>query len=151
MADDSPEVEKIVVSSLSLGARGKRLFNNMRAQYPNLDPVQLELLVEAARTVDELERLNAIVRGDTDAWMFVRAPRNKAEYVIQIDDVVSQQRQLRLALRTITATLTVAGEVAPPQPQGGVNDIAAAAERRRAAQSGGSAPGKPGTSHSTGS
>lgn len=130
MADDAPA--PITVSALNLGERGKRLYRKMTAQYPALDPIQLELLVEACRIADSLERLHNLTRGSASEWAFVRMPRNKGEFVLQIDDVVSAQRQLQLALKTITATLTVAGEAAPPQSVGGVNDIAAAAARRRA-------------------
>lgn len=132
MAGDSPsaEVDKVVISALNLQDRGKRLFREMTKQYPNLDPIQTELLVEACRIVDQLEILHDIIRGDVSAWAFVRMPKNASEFIIQIDDAVSARRQLQLALKTITATLTVAGEAAPAQNAGGVDDIADRARRR---------------------
>lgn len=125
--------EKILVSSLNLEARGKRLFKEMTTAYPNLDPIQLELLVEACRIVDQLEKLHDIARGHADSWAFVKMPRQGGSITVEIDNAVTAQRQLQLALKTITATLTVAGEGSGAnQGEGVVNDIAARAERRRA-------------------
>ena len=124
--------DKILVSALNLGDRGKRLFKEMTKQYPNLDPIQNELLTEACRIADQLETLHNITRGQAEAWAFVKMPRQGGTIKVEIDNVVSTQRQLQLALKNITATLTVAGEGSGVgQEEGGVNDIAARAERRR--------------------
>jgi hypothetical protein len=111
VADESVEESShpLVVSALTLGARGRRLMSSMRKDY-EFDPVQTELLVEACRIVDQLDELDAMIRGDKDSWRFVNMPRNGGTLVLEIGQVVDKQRQLQLALKQITTTLTVAGE-----------------------------------------
>ena len=128
---------EFVLSSLDLGTRGKRLFKDMTKLRPNLDPVQMELLVEACRIVDQLEVFHKLTTGDKQEWAFIRMPRGGGNIILEIDNVIDKQRQLQLALKTITATLTVAGveksgEQTPEKDT--ADELAAKREARRSAR-----------------
>jgi len=111
----------------------------------NFDPIQQELLVEACRIADTLEELNKMMTGDKSAWMWIKMPRNADELILNIDDVANQRRQLQLAFKTITATLTVAGEGAGRKdvPSDPVDDITRRREARIAERRAGRAVGEP--------
>jgi hypothetical protein len=128
------EVEHpLVVSSLTLGARGRRLMSAMRKDY-EFDPVQTELLVEACRIVDQLDELDAMIRGDKDAWRFITMPRNSGTLTLEIGQAVDKQRQLQLALKQITTTLTVAGEGSRREAPDDADELGRRREERIAAK-----------------
>lgn len=61
------------------------------------DPYALQFLIEQAGvTADHLEHLNALLRGDRDAWVKVRIGAKTVEVVV--DNVLVQRRQQSLAL-----------------------------------------------------
>jgi len=127
------EIPKILLAALKLGPRGKRMYENVLSEYPNLNAVQQELLVEGCRIVDQLELLHDITRGDAKAWAFVKMPRGGGDIYIEVDQVLDKQRQLQLALKNITATLTVAGEGSGKvEPQNVSDELREKREQRRA-------------------
>lgn len=123
---------ELVLSSLDLGPRGKRLFKAMQAQVT--DPVQMELLVEACRIVDQLEDMHKMMNGDKESWRWIKMPRNGGNLILEIDNLVTQRRSLQLALKQITTALSVAGEVSDPL-EDKADELARRREARRAAQS----------------
>lgn len=72
---------------------------------PELSPAERVLLEEACRLADRLDRLDAILRGDLDAWMRFRASDDGAEVTVVVDRVLSEARQQQLALRQVLAEL----------------------------------------------
>lgn len=61
------------------------------------DPFSLTFLIEqAAVTADHLEHLNALLRGDSDAWLQVKIGAKTVEVIV--NNVLIQRRQQSLAL-----------------------------------------------------
>jgi len=85
------------------------------AAVDGLPPFAGELLLEACRLVDRLDRLDALLRGDSESWARVRLPGRDAEVLIlQVDSAMSEARQQALALKQIFAELRVCAAPAPP-------------------------------------
>ena len=101
-------VAGFTASALSLGPRGKRLFESMKDTVT--DPVQRELLVEACRLVDQLEQMDKMLRGDATSWSVIKMPRGGGNLYLEIDQLVDKRRQAQATLKQITTALTVAGE-----------------------------------------
>jgi len=107
----------------------------MRKQYPGMDPIQTELLVEACRIVDQLEVMHDLMRGDRSAWMWIKMPKNAGELILVVDQIAINRRALQVALKTITATLTTIGGEAQSTEEDPLNEIGRRiAERQAAAQ-----------------
>lgn len=90
-----------------LAERGQKLWNSMEKTVK--DPIQVELLKEACRLVDNLDRLYKMLQGDMSEWASIRVNRTMTKISLDITDVLAQQRQSQLALKQITTALTVAG------------------------------------------
>lgn len=80
------------------------------------------LETEAVRLKARLDRLNAQIEGDQDAWLdiTVRMPETVAE--VTVDRVLAEARQYALALATIVKTLD--GTASQEVPAGPVADPA---------------------------
>jgi nitrogenase molybdenum-iron protein alpha/beta subunit len=86
--------------------------------------------VECDRTKARLDKIEAYLTGDQDAWIdiTVRLPDTVAE--VTVDKAIGEARQLALALATMTKTLATLGEEAAPAAAS-VEDALAAARKKR--------------------
>lgn len=118
---------------VNLQPRGRRLWADMNAKYPDLDPIQGELLLEACRMVDYMERLHGILDGNVEAFAEFKMPRSSAEIHLIINDPMKEVRAFDLALKQITNSLTQMGAAAgEAKATDTADDLAAKRERRRA-------------------
>lgn len=68
------------------------------------DPFSLTFLIEqAAVTADHLEHLNAVLRGDRDAWLQVKIGAKTVE--VLVNNVLVQRRQQSLALSRLLSDI----------------------------------------------
>lgn len=117
------------------GERGRRLWRDLKGA--TLPPADRLLLEEACRLADRLDRLDAFLVGQEDAWLRFRA-RNEDGSVVRVvvDRALSEARQQADTLRGIVADLNrKLGAGAPETPE--VNPLdeftRRREERRRAA------------------
>ncbi|MDQ1205045.1 hypothetical protein [Microbacterium sp. SORGH_AS_0862] len=91
-----------------LEARGLRLFKSI-SEGVKLSEPEIVNLVEACRLADRLEKLNALITGDADAWSYVKLPRGDGDPVeVIINDPMKEARQHAAALRSALAPFEVA-------------------------------------------
>lgn len=68
------------------------------------DPYSLTFLIEqAAATADHLEYLNALLRGDRDAWVKVKIGAKTVEVVV--NNVLAERRQQSLTLSRLLSDI----------------------------------------------
>lgn len=129
----------------ALGARGRRLWTQLTAE-GTPGPGQVILIEEACRIADRLDRLDALLRGDEDAWLKFRVNEDGSEVTVTIDRVLSEARQQAVALKQLVAELRQSHTAAKPagrqtrQPvnaaapevSSGVSDLTARIRARRA-------------------
>lgn len=112
-------------------SRGDRLRESLLG-LKEFGPADRELVEEAARIVDRLDRLDAVLAGDLDEWCRVEFRSGKDARLV-IDDVLGEARQQANALRQIFATLKLAGTEAEEQGSDGIDEFSAKRAERRAA------------------
>ncbi|MFE7746859.1 hypothetical protein [Nocardia sp. NPDC057455] len=102
-----------------LGPRASALWDDMAfAGHPAWWAV---LLGEACRLADRLDRLDALLVGDSYAWARLEFDDVDEAYDLRVDAAAAEARQTASALRLILAQLTPAGGRAskPQSPAGG--------------------------------
>ncbi len=87
-----------------LGPRGSRLWE----AYSRLVDGQkgLVLLEEACRIADRLDRLDALLVGDTDVWFRLVHNARTEDYEIKVDGALVEARQQAAVLRQLLSSLT---------------------------------------------
>lgn len=120
------------------GARAQRLWAELQAE---LKPTagRLALAEEACRIVDRLDRLDALLRGDSDAWLRLRVNEDTTEITVMVGQPLAEARQQAAVLKSIVGELRQ-GMDGKPASAGVVNvlDQLAAARAKRLAGTAGS-------------
>lgn len=97
-----------------LGAGGRQLWTDIAEAY-ELDAVQLVQLLEACRTKDRLDRLDAILRGQDRAWMTLEV--GDAELTIKMDSALGAANSTANLLKQLLAALRLPEESTGKRPQ----------------------------------
>lgn len=96
------------------------------------EPVGTAILVrQAARVADRIERIDAVLSGDADAWVRVGIPRSddkrgRIVVEVRVDDLVKEERQQTALLRNLLAEIhrQRSGQPAdPPDPSKEDDDL----------------------------
>lgn len=88
-----------------LGPRGSRLW---QAYSEVVDGQKgLVLLEEACRIADRLDRLDALLVGDTDVWFRLLHNTRTEDYEIKVDAALVEARQQAAVLRQLLSSITV--------------------------------------------
>lgn len=122
--------------------RGRRLWRQMHASGATFGPAETVLIEEACRLADRLDRLDALLRGDEDAWLRLRDRLDGGgQVVVILDSALGEARMHATALKQIVAELRQGGAKAGGNPgtgQGGsiVDQLAAQREKRFADSAG---------------
>ena len=106
-------------------------------------PGKRELIEEACRLVDRLDRLDDMLR-DHKAWLTFAANDSSVVVMVYVDKALSEARQQQVALKQILAELrqsAAVGTVRPPATGGsglvsGVADLSARIAARRGTPAG---------------
>lgn len=97
-----------------LGAGGRQLWTDIADAY-ELDAVQRVQLLEACRTKDRLDRLDAILRGQDRAWMTLEV--GDAELTIKMDSALGAANSTANLLKQLLAALRLPDEATGKRPQ----------------------------------
>lgn len=134
------------VTRPELGKRGRRLWAELTTGTST--PAQLVLIEEACRIADRLDRLDAQLRGDEDAWLKFVVNDDGSEVTVVIDRALSEARQQAVALKQLFAELRQSTPLAAPAQRptastavaevaaSGVSDLTARIRQRSAQASG---------------
>lgn len=128
-----------VTPPAGLGARGRRLWRDLAT--PTTPPAQRVLMEEACRIADRLERLDMILRGESDTWLRLSLDEDLNQAVVIIDKAMSEARQQAVVLKQIVAEIRQSACAAgkPTGEQGGsLRDQLAARRAARLASAAGS-------------
>lgn len=77
-------------------AGGRALYSDLHRDSD--DVATTDLIVEACRSKDRLDRLHKVVSGDVDSWTRI-FNEDGGEYVLKLDTAVSEVRQLATTFR----------------------------------------------------
>ncbi|MCX4474824.1 hypothetical protein OOK41_31685 [Micromonospora sp. NBC_01655] len=89
-----------------LGTRGRRVWQQVHDEGPELKPAERVLLEEACRTADRLDVLDRILRGDEDSWMTFQAMSEDGDVVrVVLNNALAEARQQQVALKQLLAEL----------------------------------------------
>lgn len=128
----------------TLGERGARLWAEVTESHTLAAP-ERELLLEACRCADRLEKLDRYLTGADTSWLDLeKMRRDDTEYRVTIDAALSEARQQQNILKQLVASLRLPDEASgkKPQARGGARGAYApkagtvsSLERARAAKS----------------
>ncbi|MGA4726283.1 hypothetical protein ACPB67_02585 [Micromonospora taraxaci] len=89
-----------------LSERGRRLWQQLADEGPELKPAERVLAEEACRTTDRLDVLDRILRGDEDAWMRLHSANEDGSIVkVVLNNALAEARQQQVALKALLAEL----------------------------------------------
>lgn len=117
------------------GPRGAALWASMADT--ELGPMQRVLLDQLCRSVDRLDRLEAVLERK-ETWLRFDAA-DGGEVVVIVDGVLAEIRQQETTAKALVAEIRAGlpkatGQPAkPPAPKGGLSDLTARIQRRQAA------------------
>jgi hypothetical protein len=81
-----------------------------------LQPAELVLLEEACRAADRLDRLDAVLRGESDFWVRFAVDVDGREVTVVIDRALSEARQQQAVLKQLVAELRQSRAAAEKTP-----------------------------------
>ena len=101
-----------------LEARGRRLWKALTEH--GASPAEQEVALEACRTADRLDKLDALLRGETDTWAKLVADLDsESTYELRVTGALSEARQQQNILKQLVAAVRVPdAEGEKPQKRG---------------------------------
>lgn len=100
-----------------LGSGGKTLWRDVTTAHPDLDAFQKVQLEEACRAKDRLDRLDEVLRGDTDVWMRLTHRAQTEDYELRIDAALSQANATANLMKQLLAAIRLPDEAGGKRPQ----------------------------------
>lgn len=103
-----------------LGAGGRALWRAITGDH-DLDAAQRVQLEEACRAKDRLDKLDALLRGDADAWCFLkRDPIDDTKYTLVVTGALAKANETAAGMKQLLAALRLPDEAGKrPQQRGG--------------------------------
>ncbi len=100
-----------------LAAKGRKLWKDVTSTHTLAAP-ELVLLEEACRIADRLDKLDALLSGEVEHWVDLRAIKGCEEAVeIHIDSALSEARQQANVLKQLIASLRLPDDATGKKPQ----------------------------------
>lgn len=112
-----------------LESRGQKLWRAITAER-ELGPAGVELLLEAARIADRLDRVDAMLRDPETVWLEVMAKNDGEIHVLVVNSLLAEARQHALALKQLLSELR---QQSPGNSADGGGDAVEKLRARRAA------------------
>lgn len=113
-----------------LGPRGRRLWEDEGGD--GLTGIRRNVLEEACRLVDRLDRLDAIVNGRDRSWLTLELD-DDGQVTVVVDKLLSESRQQQLALKQLAGEIRAGGGAVKPATGGSILDQLAARRAQRLA------------------
>lgn len=99
-----------------LGPRGQTIWDSYQAD--RLNPAIRALVAEYARQADNLDRMDALVRGKQESWAILVFD-DMGELHLEISKLLDEQRKAMVVFKQLHAELRAAGVKATEQASGG--------------------------------
>lgn len=99
-----------------LGPRGKRLWLDLTKLH-EFGPAERVLLEESCRIADRLDKLDALLTGDTTTWLNLRVSDDGSEVKVVVDSALGEARQQANVLKQLVTALRVPDEATGKRPQ----------------------------------
>lgn len=99
-----------------LGLKGSKLWREVCKVHDLAQP-ELVILEEACRIADRLDRLDALLTGNADAWLKFQVNEDGTEVTVAIDSALSESRQQANVLKQLVAALRLPDEATGRRPQ----------------------------------
>lgn len=99
-----------------LGTKGRRLWREL-TEIHDFDPAERVLLEESCRIADRLDKLDAFLSGEADAWIKFRVSEDASEVTVVIDSALSEARQQANVLKQLVAALRLPDDASGKRPQ----------------------------------
>ncbi|GAA4120537.1 hypothetical protein GCM10022215_24280 [Nocardioides fonticola] len=128
-----------------LGPAGKRLWREIATEH-ELDAIQKVHLLEVCRMKDRLDKLDAVLRGDAEAWMtLIPDDLDGQEFRLQVAGALSKANETANAMKQLIAAMRLPdkqtgkvaqrrgprGAQAPSQPGGAPTGKVTSMDRAR--------------------
>jgi hypothetical protein len=116
-----------------LGVRGQKLWSQVLAGWSPA-PMHRELLLEACRVADRLEKLDRQLRGED--WLRFRTNPEEPVVYVYVDKVLTEAREQENTFKALVLELAKVASQAEPEKKGGgvLVDLAAELKRRQTAK-----------------
>lgn len=95
---------------------GLSLWNDVTSQH-ELDALQLVSLVEACRAKDRLDRLDEVLRGDSETWMRLTHRLLTEDYELKIDQALASANATANLMKQLLASLRLPDVASGKRPQ----------------------------------
>ncbi|WP_369069267.1 hypothetical protein [Kineococcus terrestris] len=106
-------------SPVGLGSGGRALWKSVTEAH-ELDSTQEVQLVEACRAKDRLDKLDDLLRGETETWVKLvveSEPGEAVEVSVQVNGALSAANSTATILKQLLAALRLPDEVSGKRPQ----------------------------------
>lgn len=101
---------------VGLGPGGRALWRSI-VEAHDLDAVQQVQLAEACRAKDRLDKLDALLRGDTDTWAKLVHRLQTEDYELRIDAALAQANATANMMKQLLAALRLPDADTGKRPQ----------------------------------
>lgn len=101
---------------VGLGAGGRSLWKSVTDEH-DLDAVQQVNLTEACRAKDRLDKLDELLRGDTETWLTLTHRVNTSDYELKVDAALAQANSTANLMKQLLAALRLPDEASGKRPQ----------------------------------
>lgn len=132
-----------------LGSGGRSLWRSITEAHDDIDAAQLVQLEEVCRAKDRLDKLDEILRGDTDTWATLVKARGADEGILEVrvSGVLMKANETANVMKMLLAALRLPDEATGKRPQrrgargayspsSGKGEKVSSLDRARAAKSG---------------
>jgi hypothetical protein len=99
-----------------LGPGGRALWKAVTEAH-ELDAIQEVQLLEACRSKDRLDKLDALLRGDVETWASLAHNLRTEDYELKIDDALGKANATANLLKQLLAALRLPDDATGKRPQ----------------------------------
>lgn len=114
--EEAADVAAASRTPTGLAAGGRALWRAVTDLH-QLDPMQQVQLLEACRSKDRLDKLDGLLRGDTETWATLTHDLRTEDYELRIDDALAKANATANLLKQLLAALRLPDAVSGQRPQ----------------------------------
>lgn len=103
----------------TLSSGGRDLWQKVTKDHPTLDATQLVQLEEACRSKDRLDKLDEVLRGDSDTWMRLARDLTAEDevYELRITQALAQANATANLMKQLLAAMRLPDAATGKRPQ----------------------------------